>query len=175
MRDALTHGRDARDEAYEHSKRFKVDVKHRVLDALLRRGLAGATDHELAAELVMIKDTVAPARNALMNEAPPRVINSGEKRLTPNGRRATVWIAIDVLHARDARCKRVVTKEKGGHYKCYLLDTESRSETETMTRPVYRLIGTASDRARADAWQRTGDESHLMTSTLSLPNWRADS
>lgn len=62
----------------------------RVLDAL-RAHPAGLTDHELQERLGLNPSTQRPRRIELVRAG--LVVDSGEERETPSGRRAVVWVA----------------------------------------------------------------------------------
>ena len=80
---------DTRRAARPSTKRAASD-RERVLGALIRRGPLGATDHELAAELGLLIDTCRARRVELLHDA--LVVDSGRRRPSPSGHRATVWI-----------------------------------------------------------------------------------
>ena len=65
------------------------DLQMRVLRMLAGLGEKGATDHQLVKYLNRIKDTVAPRRRELYLKG--LVEDSGLRRETPSGKKATVW------------------------------------------------------------------------------------
>lgn len=67
-------------------------VREQVFECIKMAGRAGRTNSEIVADEGLLLQSVC-GRVAELREA-GRVRDSGEKRLTPTGRRATVWIAI---------------------------------------------------------------------------------
>lgn len=65
----------------------------RVLVYIAQRGDAGATDHELQAALGMTGDSERPRRWSLQRAGLIR--DSGQRRKSPAGRAAIVWVATD--------------------------------------------------------------------------------
>jgi len=70
---------------------YRSTVAHRVLSAILAAGRYGRTDHELAAELDLLADTVRSRRLRLRDDG--AVLDSGRRRRTPSGCLAVVWVA----------------------------------------------------------------------------------
>ncbi len=67
------------------------ELRRRVLAFIRSRGPEGATDAEGAAALGMASDTYRPRRVELRDRGLVR--DSGERRATPHGRPAAVWLA----------------------------------------------------------------------------------
>ena len=67
------------------------DLRTRVLAFIRSRGADGATDSEGEAALAMMPQTYTPRRGELVEAA--AVIDSGNRRPTPSGRMAAVWVA----------------------------------------------------------------------------------
>jgi len=65
-------------------------LQRRVLRFIRERGPRGASDHEIAAGLDMLLDTVRARRVELRDLG--AIAPSGRTRRTPSGRQATVWI-----------------------------------------------------------------------------------
>jgi len=65
-------------------------LRRLVLHFIAKQGLAGATDHEVSAGLGLLSDT-ARARRVELRDA-GRIVDSGQRRATPSGRRAIVWV-----------------------------------------------------------------------------------
>ena len=61
-----------------------------VLEYVTRCGTAGATDQEIAAAIDMLPDTARARRVGLRDAG--LVVDSGQRRASPNGRPSTVWI-----------------------------------------------------------------------------------
>lgn len=64
--------------------------RRRVLDAIALASERGMTDEELSLELRMRLYTAAPRRNELLNDG--WIEDSGARRPTTTGARATVWV-----------------------------------------------------------------------------------
>jgi len=60
---------------------------------IVNQGPAGATDHEVSAGLGLQSDTCRARRVELRDTG--HVVDSGQRRPTPSGRGATVWVATD--------------------------------------------------------------------------------
>ncbi|MFW6124619.1 MAG: hypothetical protein ACOC46_00615 [Pirellulales bacterium] len=61
-----------------------------VFSYLVGRGERGATDSEIQSGLAIDGNSERPRRRALQNRG--LIIDSGQRRKTPSGREATVWI-----------------------------------------------------------------------------------
>ena len=72
-----------------------------VLEHITRCGTAGATDQEIAAAIDMLSDTARARRVGLRDAG--LVIDSGQRRASPNGRPSTVWIVPHFLRNIGAR------------------------------------------------------------------------
>ncbi len=68
-------------------------LRERVYRFIAGRGPHGATDPEAAAVLGLQPDT-ARARRVELRDA-GCLVDSGQRRMTPSGRAATVWVATD--------------------------------------------------------------------------------
>ena len=66
-------------------------IRYRVYEFILRRGLKGATDQEIAKSLNLSGDTVRPTRKTLEQDL--FVIDSGLTRNNQNGNACIVWRA----------------------------------------------------------------------------------
>jgi hypothetical protein len=75
-------------------------LRDMVLALLRERGARGATDQEIQAELGLPSNTQIPRRWELVNLG--LVVDSGERRPTPSGRRAAVWALANI--ARNGPC-----------------------------------------------------------------------
>ena len=60
-----------------------------VEDFIRSKGSAGATGHEIIAATGLPNETVTPRTRPLVEKG--RIVNSGEKRVAPSGRRQIVW------------------------------------------------------------------------------------
>jgi hypothetical protein len=69
-----------------------LSLREKVHAYLIQCGTYGGTDHEVAAALHLQSDTARPRRRELVEMG--HVFDSGTTRLTPSGRRAVVWIAV---------------------------------------------------------------------------------
>jgi hypothetical protein len=67
-------------------------LRAKVLRFILDRGEFGATDIEIQDVLKMNPSTQRPRRIELVGSGD--VVDSGKSRLTPSGRKATVWVAV---------------------------------------------------------------------------------
>jgi hypothetical protein len=65
-------------------------VAHRVVNAIRAAGQYGKTDHELAADLHLLGDTVRSRRVRLRDEG--AVVDSGRRRPSPRGCASVVWV-----------------------------------------------------------------------------------
>ena len=65
-----------------------------VYDAIVSAGARGLTDHEIARQTGLCLDTARPRRVELRDRG--HVTPSEERRLTPSGRSAVVWIATHI-------------------------------------------------------------------------------
>lgn len=63
----------------------------KVLQAIQRAGIWGATDYELEKALGLIHQSCSARRRELVLLS--RIVDSGERRVTRNGRTAIVWVA----------------------------------------------------------------------------------
>lgn len=63
----------------------------RVLDLIRARGSHGATDDEVEATLGMLHQNASARRRGLFLQG--HVVDSGARRMTRSGRKATVWVA----------------------------------------------------------------------------------
>jgi len=70
------------------------NLRRLVLEFIAGQGDQGATDHEVAAGLGMLSDTARARRCELVDAG--YLVASGQRRRTPSGRSATVWVARDV-------------------------------------------------------------------------------
>lgn len=70
---------------------YSGSIRHRVYEFILRRGLHGATDQEIATNLNLSGDTVRPTRKTLEQDL--FVIDSGTTRNNHNGNACIVWRA----------------------------------------------------------------------------------
>ena len=52
----------------------------------------GLTDHEIADICKLPMAVIQPRRSELSKMSPPKVIDGGERRLTPYGKSAVVWV-----------------------------------------------------------------------------------
>lgn len=77
-------------EAASSQRQKAVIDRRRVLIFLLSRGEYGATDQECQKALWLNGNTERPRRIGLTHDK--LVVDSGHKRLTKAGRRATVWV-----------------------------------------------------------------------------------
>ena len=68
-------------------------LRAKVFEYIKGRGADGATDAEIQAALDMSGDTERPRRREL--QVAGFIADSGRTRLTPAGRAAVVWIAVD--------------------------------------------------------------------------------
>jgi hypothetical protein len=71
----------------------------KVLAFIRSRGSYGATDRETEAALNMLASTVTPRRGELVTAG--LVKDSGQRRQTPSGRAAVVWVAVDIAPNRE--------------------------------------------------------------------------
>ena len=69
-------------------------IESRVFDFIKRRGAKGATDQEIQDALKLAVNSEVPRRVALMHEG--WVKDSGHRRENRSGRKAIVWIAVDL-------------------------------------------------------------------------------
>lgn len=70
-----------------------ASLRDKVLDFIVSRGAHGATDQECQAALDLPAQTQGPRRIELARAGLVR--DSGQRRLTPSGRRAIVWISAE--------------------------------------------------------------------------------
>lgn len=70
---------------------YSGSIRYRVYEFILRRGISGATDQEIATNLNLSGDTVRPTRKNLEQDL--FVIDSGHTRNNLNGNACTVWRA----------------------------------------------------------------------------------
>jgi transcription initiation factor IIE alpha subunit len=70
---------------------YSGSIRYRVYEFILRRGLKGATDQEIAKSLNLSGDTVRPTRKTLEQDL--FVIDSGTTRNNQNGNACIVWRA----------------------------------------------------------------------------------
>ena len=70
---------------------YSGSIRFRVYEFILRRGLEGATDQEIATSLNLSGDTVRPTRKTLEQDL--FVIDSGLTRNNQNGNACIVWRA----------------------------------------------------------------------------------
>ncbi len=68
-------------------------LRGEVLAFITDRKTLGATDHEISAELNLLQDTARARRHELLDDG--LVVDSGQRRSTPSGRSAAVWIDAD--------------------------------------------------------------------------------
>jgi len=78
---------------------LRTGLQRRVLRFIRERGARGASDHEIAAGLDMLLDTVRARRVELRDLG--AIAPSGRTRPTPSGRQATVWIVCPNGHDRQ--------------------------------------------------------------------------
>jgi hypothetical protein len=84
------NGTDTSRAAAAHIAPAAGSLCHRVFEFIASRGRRGATDHEIQSTLGLAGDTERPRRVWLQREAFIRA--AGEKRMTPSGRSAAVWV-----------------------------------------------------------------------------------
>jgi transcription initiation factor IIE alpha subunit len=70
-------------------------LRRQVWEYLLEQGERGATDEEMQDALNMNPSTQRPRRLELLENNPPLIRDSGERRPTKSGRSATVWRIAD--------------------------------------------------------------------------------
>ena len=150
----MTHDQDASElsgAAFKHIEPRLAAIEMKVLFALGKRGPFGATDHELVAELGIIKDTVAPRRYDLSRREPPLVVKKLDSRgypvtrKTPSGRPAQVWVVNDPKQRLKA--KRVANKIRGG-FALFQIDEHGQYIFKNNVYPTQYH----SAKAQADAW-----------------------
>jgi hypothetical protein len=66
-------------------------ARGKILAFIAGRGVYGATDQEIAADLAMLSDSARARRCELRDRGD--IVDSGYQRPTPSGRAATVWVA----------------------------------------------------------------------------------
>jgi hypothetical protein len=86
-------GSDTSREAAERMVSAASAQAARVFHFIAERGKEGATDHEVQAELGMTGDSERPRRWSLHRAGLIR--DSGQRRKSPAGRQAIVWIKAD--------------------------------------------------------------------------------
>ena len=87
------NGTDTSRDAARSIKPGAITLRARVFDYIEGMGLSGATDHEIVEALGMQLQTVNPRRNELVNLG--LIVDSGDRRKTPSGRKAKVWKVIN--------------------------------------------------------------------------------
>lgn len=89
----LPHNRTATSKLAANLMRpFADEQAKRVCDFIAGQSQHGATDPEIQAALKMFGDSERPRRRRLVLQG--RVKDSGNMRLSPSGRPATVWVAV---------------------------------------------------------------------------------
>ena len=86
-------GRDTSLEAAKKVKPLVGGKAAQVLDCLRKAGDRGLTDREIQRALVMPVSTEVPRRRELVLKG--LVKDSGQRRRTPTGYKATVWVIVD--------------------------------------------------------------------------------
>lgn len=79
--------REAAQELYPHVARLEALV----LESIRQAGAFGMCDHEIEARTGLIHQTASARRRGLVLKG--LVKDSGERRTTPSGRKARVWVA----------------------------------------------------------------------------------
>jgi len=85
---------DTRRQARERILPIAGKQARRVLEFLRSREKRGGTDHEIAAALEMLPDSARARRTELRDLGV--ILDSGERRPTPSGRWAKVWVVADI-------------------------------------------------------------------------------
>lgn len=67
-----------------------ASLREHVYRYIKRQGAHGATDHEIQVALQLEGSTQRPRRVELVQQK--RITDSGERRETPSGRKAAVWV-----------------------------------------------------------------------------------
>lgn len=88
-------GSDTSEEAAESMAEHAPGLEAKVLAAIVVFGMAGATTDELEAALKMTHQTCSARVNGLAERG--AIADSGERRKTRSGRRATVYVAAEYL------------------------------------------------------------------------------
>lgn len=83
--------------AHRSSKSFAATHADMILDYIVRRGKKGATLEEIANATGIKLQSVCPSR--LILEKTGFVVDSGMRRATSSGRKAIVWIDVDLVLA----------------------------------------------------------------------------
>ena len=77
------------------------ELRRRVYQYLRDQGANGATDQEIQKALQMRPSTECPRRLELQEQG--LVVDSGKRRLTESGRKATVWVIAEHAPAPDQK------------------------------------------------------------------------
>lgn len=131
---------ETRAAAFENAERPRAggsigrSRREAIREFLRERGRRGATDHETAQALNIVLDSAKAARFGLVEAG--EVVDSGQRRPTPTGAKAAVWILASLLPKMDADISREMNSGKGGPSK-----TGSGAE------------GTAAAAVEADDWK----------------------
>lgn len=87
---------DTSAEAAQSLEGVSARIQRLVLAAIRSAGKAGLTAHEVSTVLRLERTTAQPRTSELRRLG--RIVDSGQRRPNPNGKRAIVWIAREVAH-----------------------------------------------------------------------------